>query len=76
MAQYGTWNPYAGSNSLILAGVLFLVTGVLLYFALRLHHPIAVKRPGKLLSVSVVGIWLLSVTTFLVAVTIYVSVLY
>ena len=76
MTQYGTWSPYVGSNSIILAVVLLIVTGVLIYLAIRLHHPIEVKRPGKFLGVSIVVIWLLSVTTFLVAVTTYVSALY
>ena len=71
-----SWIPYAGSNSIILAIVLLIVTGVLLYFAMRLHHSIAVKRPGKVLGVALVVIWVLSVTTFLVAVSIYVRALY
>ena len=76
MTQYGTWSPYVGSNSILLAVVLFIVTGVLMYLAMRLHHPIEVKRPGKSIGVSIVVIWLLSVTTFLVAVIIYVGALY
>jgi hypothetical protein len=71
MTHYGTWSPYGGSGSLLLAGVLLIVTGVLIYLAIRLHHPVEVKRPGKFLRVSLVGIWLLSVTTFLVATIIY-----
>ena len=67
-----SWSPYAGSNSIILAIVLLIVTGVLLYFAMRLHHSIAVKRPGKVLGISLVVMWVLAVTTFLVAVIIYV----
>ena len=76
MTQYGTWSPYGGSNSILLAVVLLIVTGVLISLAIRLHHPIEVKRPGKFLGVSLVVIWLLSVTTFLVAVIIYVRALY
>ncbi len=76
MTQYGTWSPYVGSNSILLAVVLLIVTGVLIFLAIRLHHPIEVKRPGKFLGVSIVVMWLLSVTTFLVAVTTYVSALY
>src|SRR5881398_1110162 len=76
MTQYGTWSPYGGSNSLLLAVVLFIVTGVLISLAIRLHQPIEVKRPGKFLGVSLVVIWVLSVTTFLVAVSIYVRGLY
>lgn len=76
MTQSGTWSPYAGSNSILLAVVLLIITGVLLSLAIRLHHPIEVKRPGKFLGLSIVVIWLLSVTTFFVAVIIYVLTLY
>ncbi len=76
MSTHQSWSPYGGSNSIILAVVLLIVTGVLLYLATRLHHPIAVKRPGKALGVALVVIWLLSVTTFLIAISIYVLTLY
>ncbi|MGI9059416.1 MAG: hypothetical protein ACR2H5_12630 [Ktedonobacteraceae bacterium] len=76
MTQSGTWSPYVGSSSLLLAVVLLIVTGVLIFLAIRLHHPIEVKRPGKFLGVSIVVIWLLSLTTFFVAVIIYVLTLY
>jgi hypothetical protein len=76
MTQHGTWNPYVGNNSIILAVVLLIVTCVLIYLAIRLHHPIEVKRPGKFLGISIVVIWLLSVTTFLVALITYVTALY
>ena len=74
--QYGTWSPYAGSSSIILAVVLLLVTGVLISLAMRLHHPIAVKRPGTFLGVSLVVMWVLAVTTWVLAVIIYVLALY
>jgi hypothetical protein len=59
-----------------LAIVLCIVTGVLIYFASRLHHRLAFKRPATFLGVTIVVIWLLSVTTFLVALTVYVLALY
>jgi hypothetical protein len=71
-----SWSPYGGSNSIILAGVLLIITGVLMYLAFRFPHLIAVKRPGKFLGVAIVVIWVLSVTTFLVAAGIYVLALY
>ena len=70
------WSPFGGSNSIILAIVLLIVTGVLMYLAVRFHHPIAVKRPGKVLGVAIVVMWVLSVTTFVVAVITYVLALY
>jgi hypothetical protein len=72
MTHSGSWSSYVGSSSIILAVVLLIVTGVLIYCAIRLHHPIEVKRPGKFLGVTLVVIWLLAVITFLVAASIYV----
>jgi hypothetical protein len=72
----GSWSSYTGSGSLILAIVLLIVTGVLLYCALRLHHPITVKRPGKFVGISIVALWVLSATMFVVAVIVYVLALY
>ncbi len=75
MSHNGNWSPYTGSGSILLAIGLLIVTGVLLYFAIRLHRPILFKRPGKVLGVSLVVMWFLSVIAFLVAVTIYGTVL-
>jgi hypothetical protein len=66
------WSPYVGSSSLILAIILLIVTGVLLYFATRLQHPIAVKRPGVFLSVALVVSWVVCVIAVLVASYIYI----
>ena len=77
MAHRSTnWSPYVGSGSIILAGVLLIIMGVLLYAAFRFHRTIGVKRPGTFLAVSILVIWLLSVITFLIAITAYVLVLY
>jgi len=76
MNSHQSWSPYAGSGSIILAVVLLIITGVLLYFAFRLHHPKEVKRPGMFLGIAIVVIWLLSVTTVLIAAGTYVLALY
>ena len=76
MTHYGTWSPYAGSSSIILAVGLLIVTGVLISLAMRLHYPIAVKRSGKFLGVALVVMWVLAVTTWVLAVIIYVLALY
>jgi hypothetical protein len=76
MTQHGSWSPYAGSNSIILAVGLLIITGIWIYLATRLHHPIEVKRPGKAFGVFIAVIWFLSVIAFLVAVVIYVDTLY
>lgn len=70
------WFPYTGSSSILLAVVLLIVTGVLVYVATRLQHPVTVKRPGKFVGVFLVVILALSVITFLVALVVYVLALY
>lgn len=76
MTRHENWTPYVGSSSILLAVVLCIIVGVLMYLAMRLHHSIAVKRPGTSLGIVIVVIWVLSVITFLVAVTAYVLTLY
>ncbi len=71
MTHYGTWSPYTGSSSILLAVTLLIVTSVLIYVAIRFPHSRAVKRPETFLRISLVVIWILSVTTFLVAAGIY-----
>ncbi|MEO8973930.1 MAG: hypothetical protein ABI406_20270, partial [Ktedonobacteraceae bacterium] len=76
MNVHGGWNPYGGSGSIILAVVLLIITGVLIFVAMRFQRPVAVKRPGKFTGVALVVIWLLSGFTFLVAAIVYVLALY
>ena len=76
MRSYENWSPYAGSGSIILAVVLFLIVGVLLFGAFRLQRSIQVKRPGAFMGVTIIVIWILSVLTFLIAVTAYALELY
>ena len=68
MARYIVpWSPLTQTGSIILATVLFVITGMLLYLGTRIHHPLAAKRPGLFLGVCLVVIFLLSGFTFLVA---------
>ena len=71
MSHSGNWSPYTGSSSIILAVVLFIVTGILIFLAMRVARPISVKRPGKVIGIAIVVIWILSVATFLVAIIVY-----
>jgi hypothetical protein len=72
MAHYIVpWSPLAQTGSIILAVVLVVVIGLLIYAGTRIHHPLAAKRPGLFLGVCLVVIWLLSAITFLVADVIY-----
>ena len=68
----GTWNGYTGSGAIILAIVLLLITGALVYAGLRLRRTVRVRRPGKALGVAIIIILTLSVFMFLIASTTYV----
>jgi hypothetical protein len=63
------WSPLTQAGSIILATVLFVITGILLYLGTRLHHPLAARRPGRFVGACLVAIFLLSAISFLVAAT-------
>jgi hypothetical protein len=65
------WSPLTQTGSIILAAVLFVITGIVLYIGTRIHHPFAAKRPGLFLGVCFVLIFLLSGFMFLVADFVY-----
>jgi hypothetical protein len=71
MTHYVAWSPYTGSDSYLLAGCLFLVTCVFTSIGFRLHHTVAVKRPGKFLGAFLLICLFLAVFAFLVAITVY-----
>jgi hypothetical protein len=75
MVQYGAWSPYTGNSTIILAGVLLVIAGICVYLGTRLHGWLVSKRPGKYISFSIIVIWFLSVSTFLVAIITYGEVL-
>lgn len=60
----------------MLAVVLLIVTGALVYLATRLPHPVEIRRPGAAIGMLIVVLWVLSVVMFLVAVTAYVRALF
>ena len=72
MNTHQPWSPYVGSSSTLLVVALLIVTSILISFAVRLPHPITVKRPGKVLSVSIVVFWIVCVMAVLVASYIYI----
>lgn len=76
MIQYGTWSPYIGNDALLLALILLVIGAGLAYLGTRLHHPVGVTRPGKAVSILLIGIWGLAIATFGVAVGTYVRALY
>ncbi len=64
MPQYGTWLPYTGRDSVILAVVLLLVTAVLAFLGIRLHRSIAVRHSGRFVAVLLSLMWVLTLMTF------------
>jgi hypothetical protein len=74
--QNGTWNPYSGSDSIVLALGLVLVAGILAYLGTRLTHPIQMQRPGTTVGTLLVVIWVLAFATFVVAIITYVRELF
>ena len=68
---YGTWVPYSGSDGWILAGVLLLITGVLIFLGTRLRQPASVARPGRTVTLLLAVIWVLALLAWGDSVTTY-----
>lgn len=73
MFENGTWRPYTGSGALLLAGVLLVICGILVFLGSRLRRPLWVQRPGKAVSGLLVLLWVLSLATLAIAVSTYVQ---
>jgi hypothetical protein len=71
MNGHGTWSTLNGSGAIILALVLLVIAGALVYLGTRVRRPLEFKRPGWTLGGLIVGLFVLSVYTFLVAVGAY-----
>src|SRR5579864_4989925 len=68
MTHYAQWASYTGSASIILAIMLLVITGVLVFVGLRLlRKPIEFKRPGVSLSALLAVFFLIAAVLFLVA---------
>lgn len=71
MSQSASWAPYSGSGAIILAVVLFIITGAFVVAALRLPRLITFKRPGRTFGVLVVIMWFLAIVLFLTGASAY-----
>jgi len=71
MTQSGLWELYSGSSAIVLAVILFVITGVLVYLANRLRQPVTVTRPGKTVSFFLILIFLVSVAASTIAIVTY-----
>jgi hypothetical protein len=71
LTQYGTWNPYVGTDAVFLMVTLIAIGASLTYLGTRLTGAVGVKKPGKTVSVFLILIWGISLATFLVALVTY-----
>lgn len=65
MVQYGAWSAYTGFGAFLLAFVLFVVVGGLIYLTMRLRQPVTLKSPSRLVGGILIAIWFLSLCGFL-----------
>ncbi len=75
MNGHGTWSTLNGSGAIILALVLLVIAGGLAYLGTRVRRPLEFKRPGWTLGGLIIALFVLSVYTFLIAVTAYLTAL-
>jgi hypothetical protein len=71
MFANGTWRPYAGIEAVILALVLLAIAGLFAWLGIRLQRPLAPERPGTVVRVLLVVLWLLSIPASGVAIGTY-----
>ena len=62
----GTWAPYTGTDSILLAVLLLAIAAAFAYLGVRLRSLIAPARPGKVITVFLVLIWVVSLLAFFV----------
>ena len=62
----GTWAPYTGTDSILLAALLLLFAAAFASLGVRLRSSIAPSRPGRVVSVLLILIWVVSLLAFVV----------
>lgn len=62
----GTWAPYAGTDSILLAALLLVIAAAFACLGVRLRSSMAPARPGRAVSVFLILIWVVSLVAFLV----------
>jgi hypothetical protein len=71
MTQYGTWYSYTGYDAVLLTVALLAVAAMFVFLGTELKASRGVKTSGRTVGIFMIAIWLLSVYTFLVALTTY-----
>jgi hypothetical protein len=73
MTQYGTWVSYSGSARLILAIILLVAAGGLIFAGIRFRRPVRFRRPSSTLTVFMLLAWGLTAVAFLSCLAVYVG---
>jgi hypothetical protein len=68
---HASWFSYSPTEALFLTVILLVVAAPLFWAGTRIRTPIAVDRPGRIVTAFLIAIWLLSILTFLVALHAY-----
>ncbi len=71
--QFGTWVSYSGVDAVVLAVVLLAIAAVLGVLGRRLASPLQPRRPGRGIAVLIGSMWLLSILTFLICISVYIT---
>lgn len=71
MTHYVAWDPFMGSSSYIVAGILLLIACVLLLFGLRFRSALTVKVPGKFVVSLLIVCLFIAILAFLTSATAY-----
>ena len=64
---HASWATYSPTDALLLALILVAIAAVLFWTGTRIRAPIAVARPGPVVTGFLIAIWVLSVATFFIA---------
>jgi hypothetical protein len=73
MTQYGTWVSYSGNARLILAIILLVCAGGVVWAGIRLRRPVRLPRPGTTLTAFMLAGWGLAGVSFLACLGAYVA---
>ena len=63
MTYTSSWAPYTGSEAVLLAAILAIIAGALLFWGIRLRRPLGAARPGRTVTFFLFGMWILSILT-------------
>jgi hypothetical protein len=68
---HASWATYSPTDALFLALILIVIAALLFWTGARIGAPIAIARPGRVVTGFLIAIWLLSIVTYSVAVYAY-----